>query len=126
MIETLTDLPPNVAGVVAHGELTAEDYRDGIRPAIEAAFAAGPPVRMVLVLDSDFTGFSAGAMWQDVKTGVSHPTGWERVAVVGDVSWISHSVHMFGFLMPGEVKAFPLAERDAALAWVTQGDSEQG
>jgi hypothetical protein len=121
MIEVLTSLPPRVAGLVAHGELSAEDYRDGIRPAIEAAFGAGPPVRMLFVLDSDFEGFSGGAIWQDAKTGMSHPTGWERVAVVGDVSWVSHSVHVFGFLMPGEVRSFALAERDEAQAWITEG-----
>jgi SpoIIAA-like len=125
MIEVLTGLPPRVAGVVAHGELSAEDYRDGIRPALEAAFAAGSPVRMLFVLDSDFEGFSGGAIWQDAKTGLSHPTGWERVAVVGDVSWVSHSVQMFGFLMPGEVRAFSLADRDAATDWVTEGTSSE-
>ena len=28
-------------------------------------------------------------------------------------------VKAFGFLMPGRVKVFPLAERDAGVAWVT-------
>ncbi|HEY7042923.1 MAG TPA: STAS/SEC14 domain-containing protein [Nocardioidaceae bacterium] len=125
MIEVVTGLPPRVAGVVVHGDLSAEDYRDGIRPAIEAAFAAGAPVRMMFVLDSDFDGFSGGAVWEDAKLGLSHLTGWERVAVVGDVSWVNQSVRLFGFLMPGEVRTYPLAERAAAEAWVTEGLSTQ-
>ncbi|NJN37025.1 MAG: STAS/SEC14 domain-containing protein [Nitrospiraceae bacterium] len=31
-----------------------------------------------------------------------------------------HLVNLFGWMSPGDVKHFPLAERDAAIAWAAE------
>lgn len=64
-----------------------------------------------------FDGLSGGAAWQDLKMGVQHISHWKKIALVTDVDWMLHLTHLFGWMTPGELKQFPLAERDAAAAW---------
>lgn len=115
MLTEISDLPAGVIGFEASGKLHAEDYRDVLLPAIQRAAAAGD-VRVMIVIP-EFHGLSAGALWQDLKMGVEHMRGWKRIALVTDVEWMVHMTAMFGWMTPGEVKHFPLAERDAAIRW---------
>ena len=64
-----------------------------------------------------FDGLSGGALWQDLKLGVEHLTHWGRIALVTDVDWMIQLTALFGWMTPGELKRFPLTERDAAIAW---------
>jgi hypothetical protein len=110
-------MPPGVLGLRASGEVTGEDYEQVLAPAIEGALAGGGKVRLVYELGADYEGFEAGGVRQDLRMGASHFNSFERVALVTDVEWIRHAAGALGFLMPGEVKAFGLGERDAAAAW---------
>lgn len=116
MIETLPDLPDGVIGFEAVGEVHSDDYRDTFIPALEAAAEAGP-IRCVYVLGDRFDGYSAGAAWQDTKLGVEHHGKWKRAALVSDHDWVRHLAGLFGWAVPGELKVFPLAQRDEAVAW---------
>ena len=49
-----------------------------------------------------------------------HLTRWKRVAVVTDVAWIVQLVRMFGFVLPGAVKAFPTADAAEGRAWIAE------
>ena len=115
MLQQIPDLPPKVIGFEVSGKLETADYRDTLLPAIEAAAAAGE-VRIVIVMPK-FDGFTAGALWQDMKMGVEHWRAWKRIALVTDVDWMVHATNWFGWMTPGEVKRFAIAERDAAVAW---------
>ena len=115
MIKELSGLPAGVIGFEASGKLGAEDYRDVILPALERAAAAGD-VRFVVVIP-EFHGMSGGALWQDLKVGVEHLRAWKRIALVTDIEWMSHMTALFGWMTPGEVRHFPLAQRDEAIAW---------
>ena len=105
MMKKLSDLPTGVIGFEVAGELKAEDYRDVVLPALERA-AADSEVRFVVVIP-EFHGMSGGAAWQDFKVGIEHLRVWKRIAVVTDIGWMT----------PGEVRHFPLAQRDDAIAW---------
>ena len=89
-------------------------------PAVEAALKDGHKVRLLYVLGDDVKGmgFTAGAAWQDSKVGLGHYNRWEKVAVVSDKDWLRHSVDIFGYLIPGEVKAFAPADEVEARTWV--------
>ena len=115
MITELTDMPAGVIGFEAIGKLRAEDYRDVLLPAVERAAAHGD-VRLVIVI-TEFDGLTGGALWQDLEMGIEHMRGWKRIALVTDVEWMIHMTSMFGWMTPGEVRHFPVAERDAAIAW---------
>jgi len=119
MIKELSGLPDGVTGFETSGKLRAEDYRDVVLPALERA-AAGGEVRFVVVL-SEFQGMSGGALWQDLKVGVEHLRAWKRIAVVTDIEWVGHMLTLFGWMTPGEVRHFPLAQRDEAIAWAAAG-----
>ena len=119
MIEQIANLPDNVVGFVAKGEVTSDDYQQRLVPAIERALAAHDKIRLLYVLGGDFTGYSGGAMWEDGKVGMEHLTRWERIAVVSNQPWIRHAVNILGYLIPGQVRAFELADEDDATAWIT-------
>ena len=118
MLERMTDLPNSVVGIKASGEVTGDDYRKVLVPAVEEALKDDAKVRLLYVLGDDVTGLSAGAAWQDTKVGLGHYNRWEKVAVVTDKDWLRHSVDIFGYLIPGQIKAFPAGEEPDARAWV--------
>jgi len=101
MLEKISDVPDSVLGFRASGELTGEDYRNVLVPAVEAALQSRDKLRLLYLLGDDVTGLSAGAAWQDTKVGMEHVTRWEKIAVVTDKDWLRHSVDIFGYLIPG-------------------------
>ena len=120
MLERIPDLPEPVVGIRASGEVTGDDYKNVLIPAVEAALEGGHKVRLLYVLGDDVKGlgFTAGAAWQDTKVGLGHYASWEKVAVVSAKDWLRHSVDIFGYLIPGEVKAFAPDEEAEARTWV--------
>ena len=116
MITRLGELPEGVIGFEASGKIAAEDYRDVVLPALEEAAKTGD-IRFLIVM-RDFDGMSGGALWQDLKMGFEHLRSWKRIALVTDISWMTHLTDLFGWMTPGETRTFSMAERDAALTWV--------
>jgi hypothetical protein len=53
-----------------------------------------------------------------MKMGAHTWGDFERVAFVSDHSVYRNLVRGFGFLMPGEVRVYPLAELETAKGWV--------
>jgi hypothetical protein len=84
-------------------------------PALQNAAVKGD-IRIVIVIP-EFEGFSGGAVWQDLKMGVEHWRAWKRIALVTDFDWMKRGTEWFGWMTPGEVKQFPMAEQAAAAAW---------
>jgi hypothetical protein len=115
MLTELPDLPVGVIGFEVSGKLESADYRDVLGPAVERAAANGD-VRIVVVIQ-EYEGVSGGAMWEDLKMGVDHWGRWKRIALVTDIEWMIRGTEWFGWMTPGEIKRFPLAERDAAITW---------
>jgi len=115
MIRELSGMPSGVIGFEATGKLRAEDYRDVVLPALDRASAAGD-VRFVVVIP-EFHAMSGGALWQDLRVGIDHLRAWKRIALVTDIEWMEHVTSLFGWMTPGEIRHFPLAQRDEAIAW---------
>ncbi len=122
MIELITDLPENVLGIEARGEVTGEDYEQVLIPAVERHLDRHTKIRLLYVLGSEFGGYSAAAMWDDAKIGMEHPFSWERIAVVTDDDGYRRLVKGFGFMVPGKVRVFDVAGLDAARAWVSEAE----
>ena len=120
MIETIPGLPDGVLGFNARGAVTAKDYETVIIPAVEAQFARKKKVRFLYHLGPEFTGFEVAAMWDDVRLGLTHFTGWEKMAVVTDVAWIRVTIEAFGLAMPGRVRVFHENGLAEATKWVGQ------
>lgn len=120
MIELLADLPDNVVGARATGEVEDDDYDDVLVPAIDAALERHDKIRLLYVLGEDFEGYEPGAVWSDAKLGARHLTSFERIAVVTDTAWARRSVKLFGWMIPGLVRTFSLDELQQARSWVCE------
>jgi hypothetical protein len=120
MLETLDGLPDQVLGLSARGEVTAEDYRRVLVPAVESKLRKHKKLRLLYVLGRDFSGFSGGAAWEDAKVGMRHFSSFERVAVVSDTDWVRRMVRAFGFVVPGEVRVYGVDGADEARSWVAE------
>jgi hypothetical protein len=120
MFVPIPDLPRGVVGFTAEGTIHSDDYTGTLIPAVEELVRREGTARVLLVLGAAWTGYSAGAMFEDVKLGLEHLRAWERFALVSDADWIAHVATLFGWLTPGAVRSFPTSELDAATAWVSE------
>jgi hypothetical protein len=122
MVERIEAMPEGTIGFKVVEDLTGEDYREQIEPALAAAAESGE-VRLLFEIDAGF-GMDAGAVIEDAKTGLrlglGHMKAWKRTAVVTDVDWIRKAMKAFGFMAPGEVRLFEPAELGAAKVWVAE------
>jgi hypothetical protein len=95
MVERMTDMPAGTLGAA------------GLR---------------TLYLIEDLDEIEPGALWADAKlgfdAGVRHHSAWERSAIVTDIDWMARASRMFLWMIPGEARVYPVAELDAAKAWV--------
>jgi hypothetical protein len=118
MIELLPNLPSEVVGFIASGRVTANDYESVVFPAIESKLKESGKVRILYHIGPKFSGFTAGAMWDDAKVGLAHLRAWEKIAIVTDVDWIRGAVGIFRFLIPCPVKMFSNSEFAEAKVWI--------
>jgi hypothetical protein len=120
MIRLLSDMPVGVLGVEAVDDVEREDYENVLLPAVEATLAEHGKVRLVYVLGPGFDEYEGDAVWEDLKLGVRHPAGFERIAVVTDARWARPAMKVFSVLWPGKARAFALDELEAAKHWAAE------
>lgn len=120
MIEKLTDMPPGTVGFRVTGRIEREDYDKVLTPELERALAAGK-LRSLYVIES-LDEIEPAALWADSKLGfdlaVRHRDAWARSSIVTDINWLAQAVRIFAWMIPGEVRLFPLADVEQAKAWV--------
>jgi SpoIIAA-like len=116
MLRPIVDLPDGVLGFEATGEIHASEYRDILMPAVREVWERGDEVRIVLVFER-WDGMSSGAAREDLKVGMKNLTKWKRIALVTDLDWMITVASLFGWMTPGDLKRFPVAEREQAIVW---------
>jgi hypothetical protein len=119
MFQLIDTMPDGVVAVRAVGRVSAQDYQTVLTPAIERATSGGRKARLYLELGTGFEGYDASAIVADARMGVGHLASFERIAVVTDTDWVRHAVQLFGPLIPGEVRVFPVSGASDARAWIT-------
>ena len=120
MIKFIEGLPDNVIAIEAVGKVDADDYKNVLDPAIAKALAAHDRVRFLCLLGEAYEGYTTGAMWQDTKVGLGDRDAWERIAVVSDHHALLDAVKLFAWMVPGEVRTYPLTGLDDAKAWLSE------
>jgi hypothetical protein len=122
MIERMSDVSEGVIGFRFSGQVTKAEYTETVLPALQAAIKGDGRARTLVVIDEGFEKFEPGALWEDVKfglgSGITHLSKWERTALVSDKDWARHAITLLGWMVPGDVKIFPLAQLEDAKAWV--------
>jgi hypothetical protein len=113
-------MPAGVLGLEAIDDVEKEDYENVILPALDAVIAQHEKVRLVYVLGPEFDDYEGEAVWEDLKLGARHPTSFERMAIVTDARWAGPAIKMFSVLWPGQARAFPLSDLEAAKRWAAE------
>ena len=117
-ITAMEGFPGDVIALRFSGLITSKDYTDSLVPLIEGAAKNHDKLKLLCVLDQYFDGYSAGAMWDDVRFGFSHLTTFSKLALVTDIDWIRKSTKLFGSLMPTEVMVFDVEDLEDAKKWI--------
>jgi hypothetical protein len=111
----------NTLEIELSGRLTKEDYETFV-PKIEAAIAEHGKLRMLVRL-TDFHGWNAGALWEDLKFDARHFTDIERLAIVGEKTWEKGMAVFCKPFTTAEVRYYDKDELDRARAWV-EGEAD--
>ena len=98
MVERLQDMPPGTLGFRATGQIAREDYADVLVPELHRALEGGGRLRTLYVIE-DLDEIEPSALWTDIE-------------------WMAHATRMFGWMIPGQARVFPVAELERAKAWV--------
>lgn len=117
-ITQLDGFPRDVIALRFSGLITSKDYTESLVPLINAASKEHDKLKLLCLLDQYFDGYSAGAMWDDMRFGFSHLTTFAKLALVTDIDWIRKSAKLFGSLMPTEVMVFDVDDLDDASEWI--------
>ena len=74
------------------GRLAKEDYEQFV-PVVERLVKDHNKIRLLVEMH-DFHGWTAGALWQDIKFDAKHFSDIERLAIVGETKW-QHGMAVF-------------------------------
>ena len=121
MFRILTDLPSHVVGFEIDGTVTRRDI-EALYREVERAMDGGH-VHLVGEI-AGVGGLTLEALGANLGKGLAMLTrlgSVDRYAVVSDVGWITQTARLQGALLPGlEVRAWPRADRAAAVAWASE------
>lgn len=98
------------------GKLTTDDYEHFL-PEVERLMRQHGKVRVLFDMH-DFHGWSAGALWEDVKFEMRHFRDIDRLALVGEKKW---EADMAGFCRPfttATIRYFDRAKAEDARRWL--------
>ncbi len=99
------------------GKLAKEDYEHFI-PAVERLVKQHGRIRLLLEMH-DFHGWTAGALWEDIKFDAKHFRDIERVAMVGESKW-QHGMAVFCRpFTTAKIHYFDRAAIEEARTWLT-------
>lgn len=116
--EVIEGLPRDVIALRAVGVITADDYRDTLKPMIEQRLEEHDRIKCLIVMDDGFASFTGGAAWEDMKLGIMHWNAFSSVALVSDIDWIVKAVQLFAPLIPAKVKTFSPEQLEEAKSWI--------
>ena len=119
-LRRLDDMPPGTIGFEAIGEVEDDDWEKQVEPLLRSEMAEGQKIRLLYLLGPEAREVEGDAMTADTSFRARFATSFERVAVVSDESWMRPAIRALSFLLPGKAKAFPVAELEAAKAWVAE------
>ncbi len=105
--------------VQVSGKLAHEDYQHFV-PEFERLVKLHGKIRVLFEM-TDFHGWQAGALWDDIKFDLKHFADIERLAMVGDQRW---EKGMSVFCKPfttAKIRYFDKAQAAEARTWLASG-----
>ena len=117
-LELTTDLQAKLLTVKVSGKLTGEDY-DGFVPEVEKLINEAGKIRILFEMH-DFHGWTAGALWEDIKFDLKHFADIERLALVGERKWEKGMASFCKPFTTAVIRYFDVSEHDQAVKWLAQ------
>jgi hypothetical protein len=118
MFTRIDNLPEGIVGVVASGQVTADDRRRVLEPTIEDTVEAAGRVRLLYVAGPDFAGYDRGGLYDDAVFGTRHFNHFDRIAFVVNDGPYQRAVLAMNGLMPAHLRIFAPAEFLDAEEWL--------
>ncbi|MDD7941626.1 STAS/SEC14 domain-containing protein [Actinomycetospora lutea] len=123
MLKEIADMPAGAVGFEAVGRVDDDDFEEIVEPVLRREVAAGRRIRLLYLLGPELREYEGDALAEELKFAARHATSYERVAVVNDQDWLGPALRVLSALVPGQLRAFPVAELAQATAWVA-GEGE--
>jgi hypothetical protein len=118
-IELQEDAHGRLLRIRVTGRLTKTDYAMFL-PVVERLIRQHGKIR-ILLETHDFHGWTAGALWEDVKFDLKHFNDIERLAIVGEKKW-EHGMAVFCKpFTTATVRYFDQSKLLEADAWIREG-----
>jgi len=107
--------------IVIHvsGKLLKEDY-ERLIPKFEQLIRKHGKIRILFDM-TDFQGWDAGAVWEDVKLGIEHFSDIERIAMVGEEHWEQDMATFCKPFTRAKVRYFEHTDVTKAHRWLAAG-----
>ena len=125
MLQFIKDLPDDVIGIRATGEVNKDDYEKVLIPRMEEMSKRQGAINYLLVLETGVQNFSAAAWWQDFKLGLKNFSKWKKVAIVTDQKSVEWLTDVTKHIIPGESRGYSLDELDEAIQWISSEDHQE-
>jgi hypothetical protein len=122
-VQISTDSERNILLVRATDKLSQQDYEQ-LMPAVEELIQQRGKVRVLFEMD-DFHGWSAGALWEDIKFDAAHFNDIERVALVGDAKWEAWMATFCRPFTSAQIRFFDRAQVEEAQRWIADRQQDQ-
>lgn len=122
MAVTIDILPPvlnedrKILCINVKDKIEADDYGQ-LAPAMDRLIENQGQVDLLVQLEN-FSGWSAGAAWEDTKLGIRHFNDVRRLAIVGDSLWEKGMTLFVKPFTTASVRYFDVAETGEAIAWL--------
>ncbi|NLF31423.1 MAG: STAS/SEC14 domain-containing protein [Planctomycetes bacterium] len=110
------EIAGKVVEVTLSGKLTRGDY-DRFVPQIEHLLAEHDKLRLLVVM-TDFHGWTAGGLWDDIKFDARHFRDIERLAFVGDKRWEKGMATFCKPFTRAKIRYFDHESVDEARRWI--------
>lgn len=111
----------NVVEVEVRGKPDKKDYELFV-PEVERRFRTEGKLRVLLRL-SDFHGWTAGALWEDVKFDVKHFNDVERLAIVGEKKWQKGMATFCKPFTTARIRYFDHSQEGEARRWIEEQEA---
>lgn len=102
--------------VRATGKLTKEFY-EAFVPVVEEQIKEFGKVRILFAMH-DFHGWTAGALWEDLKFDMKHWHDIERLAIVGESKWEKGMASFCKPFTKATIKYFDESQLEEARSWL--------
>ena len=99
MIQPINNLPANMVGFRAIGDVTKDDFTNVIIPQVNKLVEKTGKLNYLLVLEDSPKEWTAGAWLQDAMMGIKNLTTWNRAAMVTDSEGIKKFTDAFSLVV---------------------------